>query len=57
MWYIRCCLMRSGRHLMLSTKRNSLFQRTPPKKLLSGFDDHQMNIGLPTIWSSGTNPQ
>ncbi len=44
-------------YLMLSTHLNRRFQRTPEKPLRSGSELHQMKIGLPTIWSSGTKPQ
>ena len=44
-------------YLMLSTHLNRRFQRTPEKPLRSGSELHQMKIGLPTTWSSGTKPQ
>ena len=44
-------------YLMLSTHLNRRFQRTPEKPLRSGSELHQMKIGLPTMWSSGTKPQ
>ena len=45
------------RYLILSTKRNRRLQRIPAVPVWSGSLDHQMNIGLPTMWSSGTKPQ
>ena len=44
-------------YLMLSTQRKRRFQRMPPKPERSGSLLHQMKMGLPTIWSSGTKPQ
>ena len=44
-------------YLMLSTHLNRRFQRTPEKPFRSGSELHQMKIGLPTMWSSGTKPQ
>ncbi len=44
-------------HLILSTHLNIRFQRTPANPLRSGSELHQIKMGLPTIWSSGTNPQ
>lgn len=44
-------------YLMLSTNLNRRFQRIPEKPGWSGLWLHHINIGLPTIWSSGTNPQ
>lgn len=45
-------------YLMLSTHRKSRFQRIlDDSGFWSGHTDHQMNRGLPTIWSSGTKPQ
>ena len=44
-------------YLMLSTKLNRRFQRMPEKPGWSGLWLHQMKIGLPTMWSSGTKPQ
>ncbi len=49
------CLPKS--YLILSTKRNRRLQRMPAVPVWSGSLDHQMNIGLPTMWSSGTKPQ
>lgn len=48
---------RSYCYLMLSTMLNNRFQRMPPSPFRSGSEDHQMKMGLPTMWSSGTNPQ
>ena len=42
---------------MLSTILNSLFQRMPENPWRSGSLLHQMKMGLPTMWSSGTKPQ
>ena len=44
-------------YLMLSTNWKSLFHLMPEKPGWSGLWLHQMNMGLPTMWSSGTNPQ
>ena len=44
-------------YLMLSTKLKRRFHLMPENPRWSGSLDHQMNIGLPTIWSSGTKPQ
>ena len=44
-------------YFMLSTNLKSLLHLIPENPLWSGSLDHQMNIGLPTMWSSGTNPQ
>ncbi len=44
-------------YFMLSTNLKSLFHRMPEKPGWSGLWLHQMKIGLPTMWSSGTNPQ
>lgn len=44
-------------YLMLSTILNKRFHLTRENPLRSGSELHQMNIGLPTIWSSGTKPQ
>ena len=44
-------------YLILSTNVKRRFQRIPEKPGWSGLWLHQMKIGLPTIWSSGTKPQ
>ncbi len=44
-------------YLMLSTNLKSRFHRMPEKPGWSGLWLHQMKIGLPTTWSSGTKPQ
>ena len=47
---------RSFLYFMLSTQRKRRFQRMPLKPWRSGSLDHQMKMGLPTMWSSGTKP-
>ena len=44
-------------YFMSSTKRKRRDQRIASKPFLSGLLDHQMKMGFPTMWSSGTKPQ
>ncbi len=48
---------RSRLPLFYLTLVNILFQRMFAGKLFSGSSDSQMKEALPTMWSSGTNPQ
>ena len=44
-------------YFMLSTNVKRRCHLMPENPGWSGSCDHQMNMGLPTMWSSGTKPQ
>lgn len=56
-WAYKGLSCQAWHYFILSTQVNKRLHLMPLNPARSTSCDHQMNMGLPTTWSSGTKPQ
>ena len=57
LWAYKGLSCQAWHYFILSTQVNKRLHLMPLNPARSTSCDHQMNMGLPTTWSSGTKPQ